>query len=198
MASRVFLPSAPGIAAAIALGVSDVLAKIIIAAGCGVLTMLAFRSVVGLAFVATWLWVGSKPRAHMRVRLISLGVGLLFAGLIFCLFKAIAAIDVPTAVLTYFAYPLLTGIAASASGLEPMRWQGAVCAVAAFIGLAVMIGAHPAGLALAGIAYALGAACCRERFLPLRGDCRTPSTGMPTSRPALVRITACRRRRSGN
>jgi len=68
-------------------------------------------------------------------------------------------------VLTYFAYPLLTGIAGSATGLEPLRWQGAVCAVAAFLGLAVMIGAHPAGLAFAGISYGLGAACCRTGTL---------------------------------
>jgi drug/metabolite transporter (DMT)-like permease len=35
----------------------------------------------------------------------------------------------------------------------------------AFCGLAVMIGAHPAGLALAGVAYGLGAACCRTGVL---------------------------------
>ena len=152
--------------AAISFGVSDVLAKILVAAGCDVLTMLSFRSVVGLAFVASWLYVGPKPKpADARVRLVSLGVGVLFAGLIFCLFQAIATIDVPTAVLTYFAYPLLTGIAGSATGLEPLRWQGAACAVAAFFGLAVMIGAHPAGLAIAGIAYGLGAACCRTGVL---------------------------------
>ena len=141
------------------------LAKVIIAARCDVLTMLSFRSVVGLAFMAAWLHLGPKPRADARVRWISLGVGVLFAGLIFCLFKAIEAIDVPTAILTYFAYPLLTGLVASATGLERLRWQGAACAVAAFCGLAIMIGAHPAGLALAGVAYGLGAACCRTGVL---------------------------------
>jgi len=166
LASRIILPSAPGLTAAISFGASDVLAKILVAAGCDVLTMLSFRSVVGLAFVASWLYVGPKPRpADTRVRVVSLIVGVLFAGLIFCLFEAIATIDVPTAVLTYFIYPLLTGIAASATGLEPLRWQGAACAVAAFVGLAVMIGAHPAGLAFAGIAYGLGAACCRTGTL---------------------------------
>jgi len=97
---RFTFPSAPGLTAAIALGVSDVLARVILTSGCDVLTMLSFRSVVGLAFVATWFRVGPKTRADARVRWISLGVGVLFAGLIFCLFKAI---DVPTAVLTFFA-----------------------------------------------------------------------------------------------
>jgi probable blue pigment (indigoidine) exporter len=165
-APSIIVPSAPGLTAAISFGVSDVLAKILVAAGCDVLTMLSFRSVVGLGFVATWLYVGSKPRpTDARVRWISYGVGVLFAGVIFCLFEAIATIDVPTAVLTYFAYPLLTGIIASATGLERLHWQGAACAVAAFVGLAVMIGAHPAGLALVGVAYGLGAALCRTGVL---------------------------------
>jgi len=147
------------------LGISDVLVKVIAASGCGVLSMLSFRSVFGLAFVATWLSVGPRPRAEARVRWISMGIGVLFAALIFCLFEAINAIDVPTAVLTYFVYPLLTGIAASATRLESMRWQGAAWAVVAFCGLALIIGAHPAGLVLTGIAYALAAACCRAGVL---------------------------------
>jgi len=158
-------PLAPGIAAGTTLGISDVLAKMVLATGCDVLTMLSFRGVVGLAFIAIWLRIGSKPKADARARSIALGVGIIFAGLVFCLFKAIEAIDVPTAVLSYFVYPLLTGLAASLFGLERLRWQGAMCAVAAFFGLAVMIGAHPAGLAFTGVAYALAAACCRTAIL---------------------------------
>ena len=157
--------SAPGIAAGISLGISDVLAKIIFAAGTDVVTMLSFRSVVGLAFVASWLRFGPKPAADARVRSISLVIGVLFTGLIFCLFKAIEAIDVPTAVLSYFTYPLLTGLTASFAGFEPLRLKGVWCALAAFFGLAIMIGAHPAGFVFAGVAYALGAACCRTAVL---------------------------------
>ena len=157
--------SAPGLAAAIALGVSDVLAKIIIGSHCDVLTMLSFRSMVGFIFMTLWLRLGPNPPTDGRIRWISLGTGGMFAGLIFCLFKAIEANDVATAVLTYFVYPLLTGLVASASGLERLSWRAAACALVAFFGLAVMIGAHPAGLALAGIAYALGAACCRTGVL---------------------------------
>ena len=163
MASRPLFSSAPGLAAAIALGVSDVLAKIIIASRCDVLTMLSFRSVVGLAFMSAWLRFGPRPAASARVRWISIAIGILFAALIFCLFKAIEFNDVPTAVLTYFVYPLLTGLVASATGLERLRWQGVVCALVAFLGLGIMIGAHPAGLAFIGIAYAIGAACCPDR-----------------------------------
>jgi drug/metabolite transporter (DMT)-like permease len=153
------------LAAAIALGVSDVLAKIIIASRCDVLTMLSFRSVVGLAFMSVWLRAGPKAAADARVRWISIAIGLLFAGLIFCLFKAIEFNDVPTAVLTYFVYPLLTGLVASATGLERLHWQGVVCGLVAFLGLGIMIGAHPVGLSLIGVAYAIGAACCRTGVL---------------------------------
>ena len=156
---------APGVVAATALGISDVLAKMVLAVGCDVLSMLTFRSMIGLAFMATWLRIGKRPDTNARVRLISLGIGIMFGGLIFCLFKAIEAIDVPTAILSYFAYPLLTGLSAALLGLEPLRWRGVLCALAAFFGLAVMIGAHPAGLAIAGVAYALGAACCRTGVL---------------------------------
>ncbi len=166
MTSRWVFSVAPGLAAALALGVADVLAKIIIASHCDVLTMLLFRSVVGLGLMAAWLQLGSKPvPMNARGRLISIGIGVLFSVLIFCLFKAIEADDVPTAVLTYFIYPLLTGLVASATGFERLRWQGVLCALAAFVGLAIMIGAHPAGLALAGIAYAIGAAGCRTGVL---------------------------------
>ncbi len=148
------------------LGVSDVLVKIIAAAHCDVLTMLSFRSVIGLAFMAIWLRFGRRPRpANARIRWISVGIGVLFAVLIFCLFKAIELNDVSTAVLTYFVYPLLTGLAAAATGLERLRWQGIACALAAFGGLAIMIGAHPVGLALGGIAFALAAASCRTGVL---------------------------------
>jgi drug/metabolite transporter (DMT)-like permease len=158
-------PLAPGIVAGTALGITDVLAKLVLADGGDVLTMLSFRSVIGLAFVATWLRFGAKPSADARVRTISFGIGVMFAGLIYCLFKAIEAIDVPTAILSYFTYPLLTGITASLAGFEPLRWKGVLCAVAAFCGLAIMIGAHPAGLAFAGVAYAIGAAGCRTGVL---------------------------------
>jgi|SRR5271169_1069846 len=164
-AQHFLLPLAPGIAAGMSLGVSDVLSKIVLAASGDVISMLSFRSVIGLVFVATWLRFGKKPTADARVRLISMGIGVLFAGLIYCLFKAIEAVDVPTAILSYFTYPILTGIAASLFRIEALRWKGALCAVAAFLGLAIMIGAHPAGLALTGVAYGIGAGCLRVAVL---------------------------------
>jgi probable blue pigment (indigoidine) exporter len=165
--SRLIAPLGPGVAAATALGISDVLAKVVLASGCDVLTMLSFRGVAGLIFMALWLRFGAKAFADARQRWIALGIGIILAGVVYCLFKAIEAIDVPTAILSYFIYPLLTGLIASLLGLERLRWQGVLCALVAFFGLAVMIGAHPAGLAFAGVAFALGGAVCRTAILLL-------------------------------
>ena len=62
---------APGIAAGTALGISDVLAKIVLASGMDVVSMLSFRSLAGLAFVATWFRFGRRPTANTQVRVIS-------------------------------------------------------------------------------------------------------------------------------
>ncbi|MGO8923158.1 MAG: EamA family transporter [Xanthobacteraceae bacterium] len=156
---------APGIAAGTSLGISDVLAKILLSGGVDVVSLLSFRSLVGLAFVATWFRFGRRPTANVQVRVISMIVGIIFAGLIFCLFKAIETIDVPTAILSYFTYPLLTGLTAAFAGLEPLRWKGVLCAIVAFCGLALLIDAHPAGFAVVGVAYAIGAAGCRTAVL---------------------------------
>ena len=156
---------APGIAAGTSLGISDVLAKFVLTGGVDVVSMLSFRSLVGLAFVASWFRFGRRPTANVQVRVVSTVVGIIFAALIFCLFKAIETIDVPTAILSYFTYPLLTGLTAAVAGLEPLRWKGMLCAIVAFCGLALLIEAHPAGSAVVGVAYAIGAAGCRTAVL---------------------------------
>ena len=156
---------APGIAAGTSLGISDVLAKFILTGKVDVVSMLSFRSLVGFAFVASWFRFERRPTANVQVRVVSTVVGIIFAALIFCLFKAIETIDVPTAILSYFTYPLLTGLTAAAAGLEPLRWKGMLCAIVAFCGLALLIEARPARSAVVGVAYAIGAAGCRTAVL---------------------------------
>jgi probable blue pigment (indigoidine) exporter len=115
-----------------------------------------------------WLRFAQKSASvPPRARRIALALGVLFAANVFLVFKAVEAIEVPIAILTYFVYPLLTGISAAAVGLEPLSWRGAVAALIAFVGLGVMLGAHPAGLVLAGVVAALAAAVCRVLLLLL-------------------------------
>jgi probable blue pigment (indigoidine) exporter len=156
----------PGMVAATSFAVSDVLAKLVFAAGGDVLTLALIRGMVGLGILFVFLRVGPplKPDTA-RTRLIALGLGLLFAAVVYGLFEAIALITVPIAVLTYFVYPLLTGIGGWMFGVERLSWQGALAALVAFFGLALMIGAYPHHLSTLGIIFALGAALSRAVFL---------------------------------
>ncbi len=156
----------PGIVAALGFGASNVFGKIAFAGGADVLTLITFRGLVGVAFVWGWLHF-SPPRApHTpRARRVSLGLGVLFAGNVYCVFKAIEAIPVPIAVLAYFVYPILTGIGGAITGLDRLSWRGGIAALAAFGGLALMIGAHSGGIASIGLAYAFAAACMRTVML---------------------------------
>jgi drug/metabolite transporter (DMT)-like permease len=161
-----FALTVPALAGASSFACADVLAKIVLREGADVLTVATFRGFVGLALLYGWLRLGAAPQAlPPRARAIALGLGVLFAGNVFLLFKAIEAVTVPIAILTYFAYPLLTGIAGAATGLDRLTWRGAVAALAAFVGLGLMIGAHPTTLSAFGILAALGAACCRVAML---------------------------------
>ncbi|HEV2623830.1 MAG TPA: hypothetical protein VGV62_01715 [Xanthobacteraceae bacterium] len=71
---------APGVVAGTALGVSDVLAKVVLTGGVDVVSMLSFRSLVGLAFVATWFRFGGRPSVSPGVRIVSMVVGIIFCG----------------------------------------------------------------------------------------------------------------------
>jgi probable blue pigment (indigoidine) exporter len=159
---------APAVIAATAFAFADVSTKVTLHAQADVLTMALFRGIVGVPLLMLWLSVGSAPTPlSAPARRLSLFIGLLFAGNVFFLFKAIEAMEVPIAILTYFTYPLLTGLAAAAFGVERLGLAGVLAAVAAFLGLALMIGAHPGGVALVGVAFALISSCSRVVILLL-------------------------------
>jgi drug/metabolite transporter (DMT)-like permease len=145
---------------------ADVLSKVSLNAGADVLTTSTFRSYIGVILLFAWLRIGAPAvPVSPRAKWIALGLGILFTGNVFWLFKSIEVIKVPIAILTYFIYPLLTGLAAAATGLEVLTWRGAAAALIAFIGLAMMLGAQPGDLALVGVLAAVAAACCRVVLL---------------------------------
>jgi probable blue pigment (indigoidine) exporter len=156
----------PGITAAAAFGVGDTFAKVALAAGADALTLALSRGVVGVGILYCYLRIGTPPiPATPRMRMIALGLGALFAAIVFGLFKAIDLITVPIAVLTYFIYPLLTGIGGALFRIERLSWHGALAAAVAFCGLALAIGAYPHALPVAGVAFGVVAALCRTVFL---------------------------------
>src|SRR5262245_43263273 len=157
---------APVLLGATSFTCADVLMRFPLRAGADVLTVSTLRGVLGLAMMWLWLSLVQRPPALApAARWIALAVGCLFTGNVFLLFKAIEQVTVPVAILTYFVYPLLTGLAGAATGLDKLSWRGLAAAMVAFLGLALMIGAYPSGLANVGILAALAAACCRVLML---------------------------------
>ena len=156
----------PGIVAATTFAFSDVFSKLALIAGMDVLSLSTFRSVFSVVFMIGWLWLQPPPVPYTaRQRWIALGIGVVFAGIVFGLFKAFELVTVPVAILSYFIYPLLTGIIGSLIGIDKLGWRGAAAAIVAFCGLALIVGAQPGAVALSGIAFALGAGCLRTAVL---------------------------------
>jgi drug/metabolite transporter (DMT)-like permease len=85
----------------------------------------------------------------------------MFAANIFGLLLAIQLLPLSIAILTYFIYPLLTGLVGAATGIDRVGWRGFLAAFAAFIGLAMMLGARFGDVDLLGVSSALAAAVLR-------------------------------------
>jgi probable blue pigment (indigoidine) exporter len=157
---------APVVLGAMAFAFSDVFVKVALNTGADALTIVTARGVIALPLMYGWLRLsGPVPALTPRTRWMSYGLGVLFAGNVYFVIEAIRLTTVPVAILTYFAYPLLTGLAAAATGLDRLTGRGIAAAVVAFLGLALMLGANPTALAAMGIVAALAAACCRVALL---------------------------------
>ncbi len=163
---EVFRQLAPVLTAAAMFTVSDVFGKLALEGGADVLSLLTFRSVLGIGFVFVWLRLGKPAVALSRnATWISLALGVLLTANLFSLFKAIELVAVSIAILTYFIYPLLTGILGAMTGADRLTVTGAAIALVAFFGLALIIGANPSGLAVPGLLAAVGGALCRTGML---------------------------------
>ena len=162
----VFHQLGPVLTAAVMFTVSDVFGKLALEGGADVLSLLSFRSVLGIGLVFVWLQLGEPAVALPRpAKRISLALGVLLTLNLFGVFKAIELVPVSIAILTYFIYPLLTGIIGAMTGVDRLTFMGAATALVAFFGLALIIGANPADLAVVGLLAAVGGALCRTGML---------------------------------
>jgi probable blue pigment (indigoidine) exporter len=162
----VFRQLVPVLTAAVMFTISDVFGKLALEGGADVLSLLSFRSVLGIGLVFIWLRLGAPAVALARpAKWISLALGVLLTVNLFGVFKAIELIPVSIAILTYFIYPLLTGIIGAMTGVDRLTLTGAATALAAFFGLALIVGTNPADLAVVGLLAAVGGALCRAAML---------------------------------
>ena len=151
-----------GLTAAVSFSVADILLKVVFISGMDALSLAALRGVVVVAFFMVWLRAGPPARRHTsKERLIALGIGVLFSVTMFGLLQSIALLPVSIAILAYFVYPLLTGLAGSVTGVDRVGWRALLAAAAAFIGLGMMLGFDLEHLAPIGLGCAFIAAVAR-------------------------------------
>jgi probable blue pigment (indigoidine) exporter len=156
----------PGVASALSFSAADVFGKIVFSDGMDVLSFATARGLLTALFFWFWLHHAPPSRPHTRrERLVSLAIGVMFAASTFGLLLAIQLLPLSIAILTYFAYPLLTGLAGAATGIDRVGARGLLAALAAFIGLAMMLGARLTDVEPLGIASALFAAVMRVVIL---------------------------------
>jgi len=152
----------PGVASALSFSAADVLGKIVFNDGMDVLSFATARGLLTMLFFWFWLRHAPPSRPHTgQERLVSLAIGVMFAANTFGLLLAIQLLPLSIAILTYFAYPLLTGLAGAATGIDRVGLRGLLAALAAFRGLAMMLGARLGDVEVLGIASALFAAVMR-------------------------------------
>jgi len=162
VAERRFNALLPGITSALSFSAADILGKVVFNDGMDVLSFITTRGVLTVLFF--WFWLRHAPprRRHTRrERIVSIVIGLMFAANVFGLLLAIQLLPLSIAILTYFVYPLLTGLAGAATGIDRVGWRGMLAALVAFIGLAMMLGARLGDVELLGVVSALGAAVIR-------------------------------------
>jgi drug/metabolite transporter (DMT)-like permease len=152
----------PGLTAALTYSSVDIMIKVVFASGMDVMTLVSLRGILVVAFMFVWIRMRPPAVRHTnRQRLIAWALGLLFAGTMFGLMEAISLLPVSIAILAYFVYPLMTGIAGGITGVDRLRWPALITAVAAFLGLSLMLGTEYNNLSGLGIAWALIAAGLR-------------------------------------
>ncbi len=162
----VFHQLGPVLISALTFTIADVSSKLALEAGSDVFSLLAFRSVLGIVLVFAWLRLyPSEARLTPPMKWISLGLGVLLTLNLFGIFTAIRLVPVSIAILTYFVYPLVTGLVGAVTGVDRVTWKGFATAIVAFGGLALIIGANPVDLAALGLVAAVGGALCRVAML---------------------------------
>jgi drug/metabolite transporter (DMT)-like permease len=152
----------PSVSAALSFSCVDILIKIAYGSGMDVMTLITLRGILSVAFL--WVWLHLAPPAVWhppRQRMTALALGLLFGFTMFGLLQAIALLPVSIAILAYFIYPLLTGIFGAVTGVDRLGWRALLTALAAFVGLALMLGERFTDLSMLGLASAFAAAFCR-------------------------------------
>ncbi len=140
------------------LGAGHVCARVAFTNGVGVLTAATARSLLAAALLLVLLRLRRTPVLPLpREFARTLLLGLLIAGQTVMIQFAVALLPVTIALLVFYTYPFFTGLASILLGSERFSWRLAATLVAAFLGLALVLGVSLQPVNPLGVAAALGA-----------------------------------------
>jgi drug/metabolite transporter (DMT)-like permease len=144
---------------AVSLGAGHVSARLAFASGVNVITAATVRSVCAGLLLLVLLRLRREAVLPLPPTFKStMALGVLIAAQTVCIQVAVALMPVTLAILVFYTYPFLTGVAASLLGDERFTPRLAIALVAAFAGLALVLGVEPQPVNPWGLAAALGAA----------------------------------------
>ena len=128
-------------------------------AGATPISVMTVRLIVTIgALYALIRLTGASSRLPPRDRWIGLAIGLLLGAQGYTLYKAVELIPVGLAILSFYLYPLFTGLLSHAVGQERIGWRVASALVLAFAGLALALDVTGEGIDPVGIAMAVASA----------------------------------------
>ena len=135
-----------------------VLARVAFEDGSNALTVVTVRCVFAALAIGVALRLSGVPPTPPRSRIQLLALGVIFAFNVFSFYRSIELLRVPLAILSFYVYPLLSGIFSSMAGLEQFSRRTLVYGLVSFAGLALATGASPEAVNLLGLGYAVLAA----------------------------------------
>lgn len=159
MDRRVALGGLIALASAIAFALNVTLARMVYDAGGNIHALNLSRPLIFLVCLALWLRMTGQPMGLPgRVRLASLGLGLLLVVEMYSLLGAIIFIPVGLAILAMYSYPLMIAVWSWMRGAEKPSALALLALVTAFAGLALALGASAEQLDWRGVTLAFAAA----------------------------------------
>jgi drug/metabolite transporter (DMT)-like permease len=166
--SRSLLPLFALLGVALSLGTGHVCARLALTHGVTILTAATSRSACAALLLFAVLRVRGVALLPLKgTARFTILFGLLIAGQTVALQFAVKLMPVALAILLFYTYPLLTGIASSLLGGDRLSPRLVAALFAAFAGLALVLGVVAQGIDPWGVVAALLASACFTAVLVL-------------------------------
>jgi drug/metabolite transporter (DMT)-like permease len=167
-ARRAWVPLAGLVASAATLACGHVFARMAFANGVNVLTAATVRSVFAAGLLFLMLRLRGTPILPLtREGRLALLLGIFVAGQTALVQAAVLLMPVTLAILVFYTYPFLVGVTTSLLGTDRLTPALFLALVAAFGGLALVLGVGRESVSLLGVLAGLGASVCFTAALVL-------------------------------